>query len=72
MLFDGTSALPAFLDADTEAAWEDGAARLGEAVSDRVVLPAVALLGAGTAVAAVIRLRRLADGTGAEDADSSA
>ncbi|MFJ3335029.1 cytochrome c biogenesis CcdA family protein [Streptomyces sp. NPDC086766] len=71
LLFDGTSALPAFLDIDTEAAWEDGAARLGEAVSDRVVLLALALLGAGTAVAAVLRLRRLPEGKGAQDADSS-
>ncbi|MFD1661565.1 cytochrome c biogenesis CcdA family protein [Streptomyces caeni] len=67
LLFDGTSALPPLLDADTEAVWENGAARLGDAVSDRALLLVLALAGAVTAVAAVLRLRRLPDEEGRED-----
>ncbi|MFI9627342.1 cytochrome c biogenesis CcdA family protein [Streptomyces sp. NPDC052042] len=72
LLFDGTSALPSLLDIDTEAAWESGAARLGEAVSDRALLLVLALAGAGAAVAAALRLRRLPDREGGEGADPSA
>ncbi|MFF7144730.1 cytochrome c biogenesis CcdA family protein [Streptomyces nodosus] len=72
LLFDGTSALPSLLDIDTEAAWEGGAAQLGDAVSDRLLLLVLALAGAGTAVAATLRLRRLPNPKQGEDTDPSA
>ncbi|MGW2894840.1 cytochrome c biogenesis CcdA family protein [Streptomyces sp. NPDC001212] len=72
LLFDGTSALPSLFGIDTEAAWESGARRLGEAVSDRVLLLVLALAGAVTATVAVLRLRRLPRGEGGEGTDSAA
>ncbi|MET8721524.1 cytochrome c biogenesis CcdA family protein [Streptomyces misionensis] len=69
LLFDGTSALPSVLGTDTEAAWEDSAVRLGGAVSDRLLLLMLAAVGAGVAVAAVLRLRRLSDAEGRKGAD---
>ncbi|MFF8996278.1 cytochrome c biogenesis CcdA family protein [Streptomyces sp. NPDC014983] len=70
LLFDGTSALPSVLGTDTEAAWEASAVRLGAAVSDRLLLLMLAAVGAGVAVAAVLRLRRLSGAEGRKGADS--
>ncbi|MCN9243444.1 sulfite exporter TauE/SafE family protein [Streptomyces sp. RY43-2] len=71
LLFDGTSALPSLLDIDTQAAWEDGAVRLGKAVSDRALLLVVALAGAAMAVTAAVRLRRLPAEEPQEESDSA-
>ncbi|MER6334290.1 cytochrome c biogenesis CcdA family protein [Streptomyces sp. NPDC001034] len=70
LLFDGTSALPSVLGTDTEAAWEASAVRLGAAVSDRLLLLMLAAVGAGVAVAAVLRLRRPSGAEGRKGADS--
>ncbi|MDR3083396.1 MAG: cytochrome c biogenesis CcdA family protein [Streptomyces sp.] len=72
LLFDGTSALPSLIGVDTEAAWENAATRVGEAVSDRILLLVVALAAAGAAVVAALRLRRLRDEEGQEDTDAAA
>ncbi|GAA1007643.1 cytochrome c biogenesis CcdA family protein [Streptomyces thermogriseus] len=69
LLFDGMSALSSPLDAGTQAAWEQGAARIGQAVSDRFLALVVALVSAATAVVAALRLRRLSRRHGGDEAD---
>jgi hypothetical protein len=71
LLFDGTSALPSLLGVDTEAAWEQGATRIGEAVSDRSLALAAALAAAATATVAALRLRRLTEQGSGDETDSS-
>ncbi|MFE9174090.1 cytochrome c biogenesis CcdA family protein [Streptomyces kebangsaanensis] len=71
LLFDGTSALPSLLGVDTEAAWEQGVTRIGEAVSDRSLALVAALTAGATAAVAALRLRRLTRQQGGDEADSS-
>ncbi|PZH17352.1 cytochrome C biogenesis protein CcdA [Streptomyces sp. NTH33] len=71
LLFDGTSALPSLLGVDTEAAWEQGVTRIGEAVSDRSLALVAALAAAATAAVAALRLRRLTRRHSGDEADSS-
>ncbi|MGX4689691.1 cytochrome c biogenesis CcdA family protein [Streptomyces sp. JNUCC 63] len=71
LLFDGTSALPSLLGVDTEAAWEQGATRIGEAVSDRFLALVAALAAAVTAAVAALRLRRLTRQHSGDEADPS-
>lgn len=47
LIFDGTSALPGLLGADTEFQWEAAIQRFGEAVSDSTVLLVLAAIGLG-------------------------
>ncbi|GAA3381330.1 cytochrome c biogenesis CcdA family protein [Streptomyces sannanensis] len=55
LIFDGTSALPSLLSAETEFAWEERLSALGAAVSDRLVLLVLAGAAALGAVLALLR-----------------
>ncbi|MEU3731429.1 cytochrome c biogenesis CcdA family protein [Streptomyces sp. NPDC033538] len=55
LLFDGTSALPSLMGVDTEFTWEQRLSRLGDAVSDRALLGALALAVAAGALTVLVR-----------------
>ncbi|MBQ1095259.1 cytochrome c biogenesis protein CcdA [Streptomyces sp. b94] len=55
LLFDGTSALPSLMGVDTEFTWEQRLSRLGDAVPDRALLGALALVVAAGALAVLVR-----------------
>ncbi|MFE0724396.1 cytochrome c biogenesis CcdA family protein [Streptomyces rochei] len=55
LLFDGTSALPSPVGVDTEFAWERRLSGLGDAVPDRLLLGALALVVAAGALIVLVR-----------------
>ncbi len=54
LLFDGTSALPSPMGVDTEFAWEQRLARVGDVVSDRALLGTLAVLAAAVSLAVLV------------------
>ncbi|MEG3627693.1 cytochrome c biogenesis CcdA family protein [Streptomyces poriticola] len=66
LLFDGASALPSLMGVDTEFAWEQRLTRLGDAVSDRVLVGGLAVVAAAVSLTVLLRGARTAPGRDGE------